>query len=109
MLKIGPFEQGRNGGQAQPKMPRYVKATISLYHRLDPKGKRETWEVVNSSTLPVEIQASQRIGIWTPDEKEADEPPKNKEPASYLCVPFQDLQKMLLPGWNSSSPLDQIL
>lgn len=39
MIKIVLFEQGRHEGRVQPKMSRYAKVTIPLYHWSDPEGK----------------------------------------------------------------------
>lgn len=69
----------------------------------------DSWEVQNSSTLPLEVQAGQRVEIWTPANKASEEMPGNKNYALYFCVSFHDLQRILLSGWDTSSPLAQLL
>ena len=109
-LRLTPFEQGSSGGHAQPEMPRFVAVSVLIYQRSHPEGVLGPWSLQSASTQPVEIQAGQRVGTWTPAEEALGDPSTNKSSMSaYLCTPFHDLHRALVPGWDASDPLVQIL
>ena len=94
-LKPVAFNCGTQGGQVIPELPCHISSNVAIFEDGSNGESLKLWKLFNTSAVPVDIQQGQRIGVWMPVVGEVT---TNKPTVSYVCVPFNNLTRILCPN-----------